>query len=100
MIISSVSVRQVLSFVARVQLEPYWTLSTKDRPERRASAQTRLERTFFSMNTKRRTILVATINAERKRKYADLKLLMFEEGKLRKDYVRRYAGGLRKRRRA
>ncbi|KAH7984608.1 hypothetical protein HPB52_023082 [Rhipicephalus sanguineus] len=32
----------------------------------------------FSMNSKQHTILVATINAERKRKYADLKLLMFE----------------------
>ncbi|KAH7955734.1 hypothetical protein HPB52_003417 [Rhipicephalus sanguineus] len=36
----------------------------------------------FSMNSKQRTILVATINAERKRKYADLKLLMFEGEKI------------------
>lgn len=36
----------------------------------------------FSMNSKQHTILVATINAERKRKYADLKLLMFEGEKI------------------
>ncbi|KAH7947098.1 hypothetical protein HPB52_007529 [Rhipicephalus sanguineus] len=34
------------------------------------------------MNSKQHTILVATINAERKRKYADLKLLMFEGEKI------------------
>ncbi|KAH6928095.1 hypothetical protein HPB50_011830 [Hyalomma asiaticum] len=36
----------------------------------------------FSMNSKQHTILVATINAERNRKYADLKLLMFEGEKI------------------
>ncbi|KAH7950728.1 hypothetical protein HPB52_000182 [Rhipicephalus sanguineus] len=36
----------------------------------------------FSMNSKQHTILLATINAERKRKYADLKLLMFEGEKI------------------
>ncbi|KAH7931975.1 hypothetical protein HPB52_025086 [Rhipicephalus sanguineus] len=36
----------------------------------------------FSMNSKQQTILVATINAERKRKYAELKLFMFEGEKI------------------
>ncbi|KAL1445290.1 hypothetical protein MTO96_029258 [Rhipicephalus appendiculatus] len=54
----------------------------------------------ITMNSKQHTILVATVSAERKRKYADLKLLVFEGEKGRNDYVRRYAGGLRERRRA